>query len=202
MATVRHIGYYPKSLELCYVQSIDDVSAHLPFTSTLEELLSFYWRVKRWRISTVGDGIEGDADPQPFSYDYSVVSVPAESEKHLVCGQNILGWTYDNGAPANNDDSLWVYEQQTALVGNYPFFGVRASGVLSYDGGADYEVVGSVYFGSRSWPCYGIRIAEYYVNSADITISAEEYWPYDPGDGGGPIYSSTTGSQLRAFPAN
>lgn len=27
-----------------------------------------------------------------------------------------------------------------------------------------------------------------------------EYWPYDPGDGLGPIYDSATGAQLRAFP--
>jgi hypothetical protein len=26
-----------------------------------------------------------------------------------------------------------------------------------------------------------------------------EYWPYDPGDGGGPIYDSATGQQLRPF---
>jgi hypothetical protein len=26
-----------------------------------------------------------------------------------------------------------------------------------------------------------------------------EYWPYDPGDGGGPIYDSATGAQLREF---
>lgn len=35
-----------------------------------------------------------------------------------------------------------------------------------------------------------------------FTISPSEYWTYDPGDGGGPIYDSTTGAQLRAFPAN
>jgi hypothetical protein len=33
-----------------------------------------------------------------------------------------------------------------------------------------------------------------------IEIIAEEFWEYDPGDGGGPIYDSTTGAQLRAFP--
>jgi hypothetical protein len=33
-----------------------------------------------------------------------------------------------------------------------------------------------------------------------MAIEATEYWPYDPGDGGGPIYDSETGQQLRAFP--
>jgi hypothetical protein len=35
---------------------------------------------------------------------------------------------------------------------------------------------------------------------ASMTIDALEYWPYDPQDGGGPIYDSTTGAQLRPFP--
>lgn len=33
------------------------------------------------------------------------------------------------------------------------------------------------------------------------TVEAAEYWPYNPEDGGGPIYDSATGAQLRAFPA-
>jgi hypothetical protein len=36
---------------------------------------------------------------------------------------------------------------------------------------------------------------------ADGSVEATEYWPYDPGDGGGPIYDSATGAQLRPFPA-
>lgn len=31
-------------------------------------------------------------------------------------------------------------------------------------------------------------------------ITADEYWPYDPNDGGGPIYDKATGKQLRPFP--
>jgi hypothetical protein len=33
-----------------------------------------------------------------------------------------------------------------------------------------------------------------------ITIKPKSYWPYDPNDGGGPIYNSVTGAQLRPFP--
>lgn len=33
-----------------------------------------------------------------------------------------------------------------------------------------------------------------------VTLEATEYWPYDPGDGDGPIYDSATGAQLRPFP--
>ena len=37
--------------------------------------------------------------------------------------------------------------------------------------------------------------------TASVEISAIEYWPYDPGDGKGPIYDSATGAQLRGFPS-
>jgi hypothetical protein len=32
-----------------------------------------------------------------------------------------------------------------------------------------------------------------------ITIKPKSYWPYDPNDGGGPIYDSETGAQIRSF---
>jgi hypothetical protein len=35
----------------------------------------------------------------------------------------------------------------------------------------------------------------------NVSVNAIEYWPYDPGDGDGPIYDSATGEQLRPFPA-
>jgi hypothetical protein len=39
-------------------------------------------------------------------------------------------------------------------------------------------------------------------NGAGIVVMRpQEYWPYDPGDGGGPIYDTTTGQQLRPFPS-
>jgi hypothetical protein len=37
-------------------------------------------------------------------------------------------------------------------------------------------------------------------DEGSIAISVEEYWPYDPNDGDGPIYDSATGQQLRPFP--
>jgi hypothetical protein len=42
-----------------------------------------------------------------------------------------------------------------------------------------------------------------FANNLNIIADLEaiEYWPYDPNDGLGPIYDSTTGEQLRPFPA-
>jgi len=50
-------------------------------------------------------------------------------------------------------------------------------------------------YGSTSTPGTSFSI------SGTITITASEYWPYDPGDGLGPIYDSATGAQLRGFPS-
>ena len=41
----------------------------------------------------------------------------------------------------------------------------------------------------------------YDLTNMDATLTATEYWPYDPGDGKGPIYDSATGEQLRGFPS-
>jgi hypothetical protein len=37
--------------------------------------------------------------------------------------------------------------------------------------------------------------------SGTVEVKPQEYWPYDPKDGLGPIYDSETGEQLRGFPA-
>lgn len=39
------------------------------------------------------------------------------------------------------------------------------------------------------------------VQNMAVVLEAIEYWPYDPNDGLGPIYDSTTGAQLRPFPS-
>jgi hypothetical protein len=41
---------------------------------------------------------------------------------------------------------------------------------------------------------------DYFVGVGGLTIKAVEYWPYDPGDGGGPIYDTETGAQIRPMP--
>jgi hypothetical protein len=36
--------------------------------------------------------------------------------------------------------------------------------------------------------------------SGQFSYEATEYWPYDPNDGGGPIYNLGSGTQIRPFP--
>jgi hypothetical protein len=64
--------------------------------------------------------------------------------------------------------------------------------------------IGSVGY-DESFPVYGHAFdggAASAAGSFNHVVSAEEYWPYDPEDGGGPIYDSVTGAQLRDFPAS
>jgi hypothetical protein len=50
-------------------------------------------------------------------------------------------------------------------------------------------------------PIYAYNTRGSTILSVASSLEAIEYWPYDPNDGGGPIYDSTTGQQLREFPA-
>lgn len=214
MATVRHIGYYPQSLGLCFVRSINDISKHLPFTASLTEVLGFYWKVKEWKISANGAALVGDADPFYDEWNSTIISIPPTSEKRLVCGENILGWKNEDGSPLLTPDSLWVTSPQYDLQRSIPFFGANFLPSATYNAGEleglgqYWEVVGSSTLNmkgtTKTWECYGIRNPDSFVYTyyANIHIEAKTFWPYDPGDGRGPIYDSTTGAQLRAFPAN
>ncbi len=53
------------------------------------------------------------------------------------------------------------------------------------------------YSGAGTHGSYGIVDGEVDLDGVSIEIVPEEYWPYDPGDGGGPIWDASTGAQLR-----
>lgn len=188
MASNCNIGFYPQSLDLCFVKSIDDISDYLPFTATFAEVLGFYWKVKEWKIRANGSALIGDADPIFEEWDYTIISIPPTSEKRLVCGQNILGWKKEDGSSWNLDDSLWVYRPQYDLQQSIPFFGASTLRSATYNQGEEmgigeyWEVVGSSSLTingiTKTWECYGDRYSGHfvYVYNADITIEAKTYW--------------------------
>lgn len=50
-------------------------------------------------------------------------------------------------------------------------------------------------------PIYFVRNREIeFVPTINVLVKPARYWPYDPGDGGGPIYDTVTGRLLRGFP--
>lgn len=64
---------------------------------------------------------------------------------------------------------------------------------------ANYSVGGTITFlGKTISLAYDTGIDGDYFDAGSIVPS--EYYPYDPGDGGGPIYDTVTGVQLREFP--
>ena len=188
MATVRHLGFYPKSANACYVRSLDDVSAFLPPISiNFEQLLACYWKVKKWQIYAIG---EGETDQGPFSFEYSLYSIPASSEKELVCG-NPITWIDTSNGNTFNAGEFWVYAEKSSLgVNGYPFIGASGfDGLATYDPydpqfPTNWIVVGTTTLdlgqigGAWSWNCWGLQIQTPTIYYGDITIRAIEFWDY------------------------
>lgn len=103
----------------------------------------------------------------------------------------------------NNEDGLWIlgasFEMNTVLSGGFLGNTVTA--------GPNFTEVGTFTFSmfdeELTSPINLIRFrpdlggATYF---CDAKIEPHSFFAYDPGDGGGPIYDSTTGAQLRGFP--
>lgn len=84
-----------------------------------------------------------------------------------------------------------TYEDTQILSPFEYYIGARIASWDSFFG----VPVGIVEMDGETATLYGNRSM-----TGSMNIQATEYWPYDPNDGGGPIYDSTTGQQLRAFP--
>jgi hypothetical protein len=82
------------------------------------------------------------------------------------------------------DSDVIIPSSATLTEGDFPF---------------NFEYTGTLEFldQSTNWTYFGGELA-----ISGLTIKAHEYWPYDPDDGSGPIYNSSTGEQLRPFPTN
>jgi hypothetical protein len=253
MATVRHLGLFPRPFQsivcpnIVSSQNVDlsnidmdgslNEATRLNAWMTLDQVMTFIWRVKTWKIthSSSFSWFYDDESYGPFTIEFeqtlqnqTVFSNPPQnpmSEGDLICGLRALqyGATVDfvgsvSGSQGYNVGSI-SYHQDTntfrpdVFVGRFgfryfypsifdpialglddrpPFFGEIGSATLQI-GAVGYD---------QSFPVYLYDYAS--ANPTGYfshTIAAEEYWPYDPGDGLGPIYDSTTGEQLREFPA-
>jgi hypothetical protein len=212
MATVRHLGLLPFCFSFSaanggYGSTTLGTSSPYPIGLDLQTLLRWYWKVKRWTVSATltGTGIRDTPISTSFSdtfFNGNNNSPELTTEKQLVCQRSVV-YPGDTESPF----VLQMFNEGVQKVGElyYPslFFGyVNGAGVI---GTSPPEPAGSVSGGTiimdgltlPSW-LYG-QFAP--ITSGSITITASEYWPYDPGDGGGPIYNSTTGAQLRGFPS-
>lgn len=212
MATVRHLGLFPWCVPT--VDQNAPYSAH-PAAVDLETAMKWFWRVKSWRFvgtATLNDKTvtQNQIILNNAVYEEGDYSVPQpQSESGIVCVRGTRGVYNDFevdgfgfylfGEAISQNPAIYyqgqLYPQIAAFirVDDIGFGtittteGAVSAGTMSIDG-----ISLSLTLGETSPAPPG--------SSASITVTAEEYWPYDPGDGLGPIYDSTTGDKLREFP--
>jgi hypothetical protein len=201
----------------------DVLERFLDIRLNLEDTMAFFWRVKTWQIET--------HFPDFQVIESSITFSPPTDESKLVCGfypfacyikveaektmqrppfapleyihrwETALSWSLGDQTPIYHpqsqnfsikffDSVFYFYGQgvrQPEHLGNLQFKFIARQGeyVPEYN-----SVAGE----SRPELTENDSVG-YFI------IKPDEYWPYDPGDGLGPIYDSATGAQLRPFPA-
>lgn len=214
MATVRHLGLLPSCITPALVQpgtAIEEV--YYVLGVDLPTLLKWYWRVKTWSVSASVTS-SNPFTPGTVTYEQTFTANNVrigqfaqqygdpQTEKDLVCQRvtrfnELLGYTgvfnFDLFTDGVNT-SVQSYDQLY-----YPLLGI------GFDGGNGGVVTTLNGFGLSGGTITidGLSVPSFFspdTTDGFITVTASEYWPYDPGDGGGPIYDSITGQQLRAFP--
>jgi hypothetical protein len=207
MATVRHLGLFP----FCILDPANDPNSSLVQMEMSVDLgLYFWWRVKKWTVDSASLTIipeEGDPESIPIVTGEMTIELPAggiASEKEFVCPkqrQFSVGDIFDQvgvilrifpRANQSGDLIKMDIDVRASIQTTTYFYG--------NGGEAAPHIVGTgtitVQDRNLSFPIGGD-----FPGTGSLAISATEYWPYDPGDGGGPIYNSTTGAQLRGFPS-
>jgi hypothetical protein len=210
MASVRHLGLLP----FCFSDSAATggygsttlgTSSPYPIGLDLQTLLRWYWKVKRWEVSAnlTGIGIRDTAVSTSLEVTFfngNNYSPELTTEKQLVCRRSVF-YPGDTGSPF----ILRMFDEGVQEVEElyYPSLDV------GYTNGAGFIGTSLVEPGSVSGGTIimdGLTLPSWLfgqfapITSGSITVTPAEYWPYDPGDGGGPIYDSATGAQLRSFP--
>lgn len=210
MAEVNHLGLFP----FC-ISPAGTFPLFVKMEVSQAFALSLWWRVKKWNVDSASLTITSEDNP-PFELtmptgEMSLVLPEGglASEKNLVCPYNNRQFQVGPGGPNQEDvgialrirpsaqrgsgDSIRMYVDVFAQGGTIQwFFGDGG------DGGSFPNVIGTCTLtsaaGSKSF-----ALGSDFNGSASVQIRAIEYWPYDPEDGGGPIYDSATGAQLREF---
>jgi hypothetical protein len=213
MATVRHLGLLPFCFSFSEVPEIIatfGVSTPYPIGLDVKTLLRWYWLVKRWAVSAslTGTGFGG----VPISTSFEVTffngnnySPELTTEKQLVCGRNVV-YPGDTEPGEEIPFALLMFDEGVQKVDEvyYPSLSLGYTNGAGSIGTLLVEQPGQVSGGTITMDGLELPSLLYGtfapITSGSITVTASEYWPYDPGDGGGPIYNSATGAQLRSFP--
>jgi hypothetical protein len=205
MASVRHLGLFP--------WCVNEEISYFKGTDIAEYAVPMWWRVKRWSLETTYTIFAGFADP-PVSETYSssnIFNIPSvyQSETDLITagslpgttikipsdftfGFVIQGFLLDGGLVLGPNFAFSADAQDMEGISTSGQYGQRGSLSVSYCG---LEFIAPLKLDAPDFETL------YDLTNMDATLTATEYWPYDPGDGKGPIYDSATGEQLRGFPS-
>lgn len=191
MATIRRLGLFyncPLIDPLLWGgQTYFDFFQEL--AAPLRETMAFVWRVKKWSFQpNLNSG---------WSVVRSIYSDNLEelkNEKSLLC--NSLIFTHDFCANLTEDGEVtstvaYFYSPALNQAQKWPS-GLYSPGHFFLSGLTPESMSKTGYLS------YSLSLGA----AGYVAMSPQEYWEYDPGDGKGPIFNSTTGKQIRPFPDN
>ena len=171
-----------------------------------------WWGVKTWRVdieSNVGGSVSSTTSVT--NEDNVFPPKTLNSERDLICLEEI---------DFSDFDVPTFYSSGSFFVGYFVYLFIETGGEVSsvstksyfWDYNENTFLPNGEQIGNLTLAAFGkTYILPLYIGPTepgsppsgeemDVAITAIEYWPYDPNDGGGPIYSTTTGAQLRDFP--
>ena len=215
MAIVTHLGLFP----WCF----DPATSYFGREGLLQYAVPMWWRVKEWTLDATADILANSDPPSTETYSgtfvFRITDYPLrflstatfQTEMDLVIagkagtGLGVLGPVYDWSFDALLGDPAVEFTSELTLdIGPNFFFRAFSGDTTPVDtngGGAQVGSITSNFCGLsftapiKRVPALGDSL--YVFTSLEATLTATEYWPYDPEDGGGPIYDSTTGVQKR-----
>ena len=179
-----------------------------PFRVSVEEALAAYWRVKFWRVEFIQSYIGEEIPPPEPDLEPSL-----PSEKSLVCGraeaspipdadefypfrQTLVFNSWNNGDPIQRPILINTEEEYflNIIISGFSQTDRSSVAVTKLEAPLSWRLEGNVFFQGLEEP------EGDFVGTSIVEIKPRQWWPYDPGDGDGPIYDEDTGEQLRPFP--
>jgi hypothetical protein len=204
MSAVSHLGYFP----FCNVAAPNHVFIEMP----LETAIAVWWRVKVWQVD-VGTFDYDDGGGGRVYFDIAgpqTLSPPANpvEERNLVCPIERTAGYYSGFEGTGPFCELSIAPSVVLLPEDRAGLAMRImlgtsraseeSWISTYEDGV--VVGGGTLLVLGQEVTFTLRNTEAVlpdVLNVDFQISPAEFWPYDPGDDGGPIYGQFTGEALR-----
>ena len=218
MAAVRHLGLFP--------WCVDPASTFFGTEDAIrEKAVPMWWRVKEWTLEATWSVLANSDPPSTETYsdtlvfritDLTINFFPTtdkfQTETDLVVAGKLgvpflsgLGSPYDWSFHALLGNPEVEIALETSLtIGPLFELSLFASDTPRVTTNGDGAQVGSITsnFCGLSFSAPIKRVLPfveslYVITSFECTLTATKYWEYDPNDGGGPIYDSSTGDKIR-----